>query len=250
MQAYITVTMANYCRHISLSQWQTVANIHYCHYGKLLKTYTTVNMANCWKQTIVMMANCWQHTPQKIWQIAASLCHYGKLLHTHMLPWQIAGNIYPYNYGKVLQTHITMTNCCYYMSLSQGQNDENTHCGHYGKLLQVYINMYLWQIAADIHHFHKLLYIIQYTYIIVYIANCWKHISLHHCGSLPTPPVLQLQCHNGSVCSSLYLFTLPVLHCYIHCQNYTAAYNASILHVVKLLHTLGSSRQAPTKLMT
>ena len=126
-----------------------------------------------------------------LWQIAATICHCHK--------------------GKMMKTHIvvTMTNCCRHASICL-----------YSKLLQVYINMYLWQIAADIHHFHKLLYIIQYTYIIVYIANCWKHISLHHCGSLPTP-----QCYSYSVTMAV----CAAASIYLHCQCYIVTYTARII---------------------
>ena len=83
LQVYITITVTNCCKYSLLSLWQIAKNIHHCKYGKLLKTdhcndgkllktYTTVNMANCCK-------------PMSLWQIAASLCHYGKLLHTHVI---------------------------------------------------------------------------------------------------------------------------------------------------------------------
>ena len=146
------------------------------------------------------MANCGRHI---------SLC-------------QIAANIY--HCVKLLQTYITMANCCKHMLLDS--KHQQTNCKHIS----------LWQIAAYIYHYGKLLQTCIITmancwanitmsncWARITTANCWKHVYQYQNGKplqihvtmllllLHTLPVLH---HNITMLLHL-LHTLPVLHCFI-----------------------------------
>ena len=106
------VTMANCCRHTSISHYRKLlqtyiarslgqidAGIHHCHYGKLLQLISL---------SLSLSANI-------------HYCHYGKLLKTHHCKYGKLLKKDHCNDGKLLKTHttVTMANCCKPMSLWQ-----------------------------------------------------------------------------------------------------------------------------------